>query len=132
MTLEQSLSEHLKNAATTAGTRIRPEFLNENEQYPAVVYSIVSEIQEFSQDGPENLTEKRVAIDCYGKNYVQTVTLADEIITILQGFTGALGTSSPATVVRMSQLEGNIDQSEIDGDRHNRRRSLSFVITYEG
>lgn len=132
MTLEQSLSEHLKNAGTSAGTRIRPEFLNENEQYPAVVLLLVGQVQEFTNDGPENLTEKRVAIDCYAKNYLQAVTLADEIITILQGFTGALGTSSPATVVRMSQLEGNGDQSEIDGDRHNRRRSLSFVITYEG
>lgn len=131
MSLEQSLAEHLKDAATSAGVRIRPEFLNENELYPAVVYTTVSQTQEFSHDGPENLAEKRVQIDCFASTYLKVVTLADEIISILQGFTGALGTSSPATVVRLSQLDGLNDQSEIDGDRHNRRRSLSFVITYE-
>jgi len=127
--IDRAVLEHLRDGATGAGTRIRPEFKKQNEQFPAIVVRRVGEPTELLLDGAHDTKEARFQIDVWARSYSELVTISNQVAVLFDAFSGNMGTVP--VVVQYSQKENEVDLSEVDGDLVNRRRSLDFVMRYE-
>lgn len=130
--IDQAVMDHIVGLTTAAGTRVRPEFKAQNQKLPAITVTRVSEPTEENLDGATGLREGRWQVDCWAANYAASLALASEVNAGLDGFSGLMGTASPRFTVQRARKENEADLSRIDGDLRMRRRSLDFVITYEG
>jgi len=97
---------------TLAAGRVYP-LLPQGTTFPAILYTRIATDRTQALDGNVGVTEATVAIDCLAENYSQAKTLADEVRTILHGYSGAWST----LVCRNCVLETETDFSEQDGDR---------------
>jgi hypothetical protein len=70
------------------GTKIYPDIVPQNVQYPFVVYTITNSTPVDYKDGQSNLEEIELQIDVYTQNYDDTQDLANLIRNRLDRFTG--------------------------------------------
>ena len=109
--LEKGLRTKL-SGQTTAATRVYPR-LPEQVTFPAIRYQRISTVRNHSLDANVGVTEATLQVDCMAKTYSKAKTIADEVRTILHGFTGTWGT----LIARHVTLDTENDFSEQDGDR---------------
>jgi hypothetical protein len=83
------------------GTRVFPQVRPQTAAFPVMVYSIISDVPENSQDGSAQtrLSRARVQCDCYAKTYKQAHELAAVVDSVL----------------------GNLDAPDLAGFRENSR-----------
>jgi hypothetical protein len=110
--LEQGLYDLLANGGTTAVGRIYPIF-PQGVTFPAITYARISTDRQQAIDGNVGVTEAMISLECVAESYSEVKTLADEVRTILHGYSGAWST----LVCRNCVLETESDSSEQDGDR---------------
>ena len=72
------------------GTKIYPDIVPQNVQYPFVVYTIVNSLPVDFKDGQSNLEEITLQIDVYTQSYDDTQDLANLIRNRLDRFTGTV------------------------------------------
>jgi hypothetical protein len=70
------------------GSKIYPDIVPQNVQYPFVVYTITNSIPVDYKDGQSNLEEISLQIDVYTQNYDDTQDLANLIRNRLDRFVG--------------------------------------------
>ena len=70
------------------GTKIYPDIVPQNVQYPFVVYTIVNSLPVDFKDGQSNLEEITLQIDVYTQNYDDTQDLSNLIRNRLDRFVG--------------------------------------------
>lgn len=70
------------------GTKIYPDIVPQNVQYPFVVYSIVNSLPVDFKDGQSNLEEITLQIDVYTQSYDDTQDLSNLIRNRLDRFVG--------------------------------------------
>lgn len=70
------------------GTKIYPDIVPQNVQYPFVVYTIVNSLPIDFKDGQSNLEEITLQIDVYTQNYDDTQDLSNLIRNRLDRFVG--------------------------------------------
>lgn len=109
--LQKGLVTKLKSQ-TTAGARVHP-ILPQGITYPAIRYQHIESTRTQSLDGNVGVTAATLQVDCMAGNVSQAWTLADEVRTILHGYTGSWG----ALVARNVVLETDNLFYEQDGDR---------------
>jgi hypothetical protein len=70
------------------GSKIYPDIVPQNVQYPFVVYTITNSTPVDYKDGQSNLEEIEIQIDVYTQNYDDTQDLANLIRNRLDRFVG--------------------------------------------
>ena len=70
------------------GTKIYPDIVPQNVQYPFVVYTIVNSLPVDFKDGQSNLEEITLQIDVYTQSYDDTQDLSNLIRNRLDRFVG--------------------------------------------
>tara|TARA_R110000822_G_scaffold143489_2_gene281804 strand:- start:76 stop:465 length:390 start_codon:yes stop_codon:yes gene_type:complete len=70
------------------GSKIYPDIVPQNVQYPFVVYTIVNSLPVDFKDGQSNLEEITLQIDVYTQNYDDTQDLSNLIRNRLDRFVG--------------------------------------------
>ena len=73
---------------TYVGTKIYPDIVPQNVQYPFVVYTIVNSLPVDFKDGQSNLEEITLQIDVYTQSYDDTQDLSNLIRNRLDRFVG--------------------------------------------
>jgi hypothetical protein len=72
------------------GSKIYPDIVPQNVQYPFVVYTITNSTPVDYKDGQSNLEEIEIQIDVYTQNYDDTQDLANIIRNRLDRFVGTV------------------------------------------
>jgi hypothetical protein len=72
------------------GSKIYPDIVPQNVQYPFVVYTITNSTPVDYKDGQSNLEEIELQIDVYTQNYDDTQDLANLIRNRLDRFVGTI------------------------------------------
>jgi hypothetical protein len=72
------------------GSKIYPDIVPQNVQYPFVVYTITNSIPVDYKDGQSNLEEITIQIDVYTQNYDDTQDLSNLIRNRLDRFVGTV------------------------------------------
>ena len=126
MSLETGLYTALtedSGISALVGTRIYPEIMPQGVTYPAISYQRVSTVRTTMLSGVDDFTEARIIIDCWDSSYSGAKALAAAVKSAIDGVT-VLG----AQAVQHCMMDSMLDLSQIDGDREDRRISLSFII----
>lgn len=112
--LEQGMYSLLtgNSPQTLAAGRIYPR-LPQNVTFPAIVYTRASTDRTQSLDANVGVTEVTMVLECMAESYSEAKTLADEVRTIMHGYSGAWS----SLVCRNVTLDSETDDSEQDGDR---------------
>jgi hypothetical protein len=72
------------------GSKIYPDIVPQNVQYPFVVYTIVNSLPVDFKDGQSNLEEITLQVDVYTQNYDDTQILSNLIRNRLDRFVGTV------------------------------------------
>jgi hypothetical protein len=72
------------------GSKIYPDIVPQNVQYPFVVYTITNSTPVDYKDGQSNLEEIEIQVDVYTQNYDDTQDLANLIRDRLDRFVGTV------------------------------------------
>lgn len=132
MSLETDLVARLKADAALSplvGARIYADAFPKDPTYPAIVYQLISRNDDYTQDGPSGLVDRRIQIDCYAAGKVAVIDLSDKVIASLNGYRGVMG----GTAVRGVFLDNERDQFPQDllsAGKRPYRRILDFIIWY--
>jgi len=112
--LEQGLFSILSGNSpqTTAGSRIYPR-LPQGVTFPALMYMRVATDRTQSLDANVGVTVATIVVECIAESYSEAKTLADEVRTILHGYSGSWSTLT----CRNCKLDTETEESEQDGDR---------------
>jgi hypothetical protein len=84
------------------GSKIYPDIVPQNVQYPFVVYTIVNSLPVDFKDGQSNLEEITLQIDVYTQNYDDTQELSNLIRNRLDRFVGTVEGVEVQTIKYMS------------------------------
>ena len=126
MSLETGLYTALTSDSTVSGlvgSRIYPEIMPQGVTYPAISYQRISTVRTVMLSGVDDFTQVRVMIDCWDDSYSGAKALASAVKSAIDGVT-VLGAQS----IQHCMMDSMTDLSQIDGDREDRRVSLSFLI----
>ena len=96
---------------TAAAGRVYPR-LPQGVTYPAIRYQRISTTRFQSLDANVGVANAVVQVDCMGESYSDGKALADEVRSILHGYSGAWGTLT----CHLCVLESENDLDYIDGD----------------
>jgi hypothetical protein len=91
----EGLFDFLADGATNAGSRIYPNALPQGVTLPAIRYFLVSDPPERTHSGPSKLRHPRYQLDCVADGdeaYRDASNLAGQVITLVDGYVGAMGT----------------------------------------
>lgn len=112
--LEQGLFSLLSGNSpqTLAGTRIYPR-LPQGVTFPAILYQRLGTDRRQALDSNVGVTEVTTMLECKAESYSEAKTLADEVRTILHGYSGSWSTLKCLNCM----LSGEDEESEQDGDR---------------
>ena len=84
------------------GTKIYPDIVPQNVQYPFVVYTIVNSLPVDFKDGQSNLEEITLQVDVYTQNYDDTQILSNLIRNRLDRFVGIIESVEVQSIKYMS------------------------------
>lgn len=126
MTLEEGLYDYLPaqgSFSAVAGSRIYPDKAPQDVTEPYVVYTRISTDADRALSGPTGLESARIMFELYGTK-AQVISLRGVIKTLLDGFSGTMGTVSVDNCYQVDD-SGTWE----DGVKHY-RSSLDFLITH--
>jgi hypothetical protein len=110
----EGLVTFLSNSGTAAADRVFPMKVPQGEELPCITYKLISDPGEPTHSGPSSLRHPRFQLDCWGNNYLEAATLADEVISRMDGYKGLMG----GTLVHASFLEDARDNHDPETGRH--------------
>jgi len=122
--MEKGLVSVLTGSPSIAGGRIYPR-LPQNPIFPLVRYQLINVDRTNditgSNVGPSQFT---VQIDCMGRSYEDSKTLADSVFVRLNGYNGTWGTN----LCRFCTIDTENDFYEQDGDDITHWVSQRYMI----
>jgi len=125
---EEDLVAYLRgetDVTDIVGQRIYPRIPDQNPTFPLLSYFRVSGERHGSLDrGSSGLVSCSYQFDCWARDYIETIELANAVIKVLIGFKGNMGT----TYVNGVRLTSEFDFYE-DVDKV-RRRTLRMSVWY--
>jgi hypothetical protein len=90
----EDLFTFLSDQGTSAASRIYPNTLPQGVILPAIKYFQVSDPPEHTQEGRSNLRHPRFQVDCFAGTYVEAHTLAEQVMGMMDGYSGTMGAST--------------------------------------
>lgn len=83
---------------TVAGTRLRPDVLDQNDELPAATYETTFKDSQHHLGGASDGAFTRLRINCYAATRLEANRLAAIVRDLLHGYTGPLGVNGQVTV----------------------------------
>ena len=126
--MEVDFRAHILADAAVAAlvvTRVHPDKIPQNSQFPAIRYQRIFTDQVHSHQGATGLAFASMQVDCYAATAAVVNDLAEKVRLALAGFSGTVG----ATVFRVMLLED--DSSEIEPDGELYRRIQEYLVGYQ-
>lgn len=108
----EDLFTFLSGGGTLAASRIYPNTFPQGVVLPAIKYFLVSDPPEHTQSGPSNLRHPRYQFDCYADGndgYLNAALLANQVIALIDGYTGAMGAATVYVGLREDTARDNFD-----------------------
>jgi hypothetical protein len=121
---EAGLFTFLATAGTTAGNRVYPRKLPQGVTLPAMTYFKVSPGIEYTHSGESGQRTPRYQLDCWGADYMEARSLANEVITAISGYSGMMGDET----VMAAFIEGDRDEDDPASGRS--QASLDVIIQH--
>jgi hypothetical protein len=106
-------------------TRVWPTILPQSPVLPAVTYQVISAFRRPTLTTTDNLPEKRVQIDAWGKTFEQAHAVAEAVRKAIDGFQGTMG-SSPG--VEVSGIHAESERVGYEPDSKLHRESRDYMI----
>jgi hypothetical protein len=128
--IEQGLVELVQGTAAVSAIALDGGFQSsapKGTALPTWTYTIVSDVADYTLDGSQGLTMRRVQIDCYGASSAARILLAQAIDTVLSGYAGVL-TDPDSTRVYGCFRSSMIDF--FDPDSRTFRRMIEYEIWF--
>ena len=91
-TLDEGLFDHLTSHAGLAalvGTRIHPDYFSEDEELPAMAYSLEDDRSMPTQQGPSALRQAIYRFDIWADTAAETVAVMKQMCAALDGYRGS-------------------------------------------
>jgi len=117
-TFVEEFFTYLSAGGTTAGTRFYPNALPQRVELPACRYFMVSNPTERTMSGSSSLRHPRYQMEFYADGddgYLDAVKLANEVIALIDGYVGLMGT---VTVYAGFREETHRDNFDPELNRH--------------
>lgn len=105
------------------GSRIYPNVMPQNVDFPAISYRRVSTTRESAMGSDTGIARARFQVDSYAKNYDEVRPVAEKVRAALQRWRNSSG-----TVVQDSFIIGETDSYEHETQVH--RVSQDFEVIY--
>jgi len=124
----EGLFTFLSAGATNAGSRIYPQALPQGVTLPAIRYFEVSDPPERTHSGPSKLAHPRYQLDCFADGeeaYRDAVMLGNQVIALVDGFVGTMGTFTVHAGFRDEKHES------FDPETGRHWVSVDVIIWYE-
>lgn len=118
------MTEHLAQVLSV-GERVAPMAIPEREDLPTVTYRRVSAVPTHTHDGPIPDLPARIQWDCWGRTYLEAISLEGELRAAIDGFQGYWG-----DVLVGSVLLSDSGLDDHDPDRGIYRRIVDGFVTY--
>lgn len=99
-----------------AGGRVHFVRMPQQPVLPAVVYTVISSVEEYSGDGHDGLTEWRVQVDCWAATRAEVSALMAQVKSIMR-----VSSNDFATVDESAGLD------EIENETNYHRASVDFI-----
>lgn len=90
-TFVEDLFIFLSDQGTDAGSRVYPQTLPQRCTLPAIRYQQISDPRGHTHSGRSSLRHPRFQFDCFAGTYLAAKRLADQVINVLDGYTGGIG-----------------------------------------
>ena len=119
MSLYSDVIAYLK--ANTSATIARPT-LRDQDSLPAFVVTRRNSRRGYNFSGADSGYSEDYAITAWADTHLAAQTLADEVIALLDGFTGLIGT----TRVHLTQITSEVDVFDRERDREGRTLLIEF------
>ncbi len=84
--IEADLFSHLRDNVPSSNGRVYPQVLPVDHVVPAVVYTIVNDLDKTSVNLGRYGSKVRIQLDCYATTYLEVKQLKDEVKTALYDF----------------------------------------------
>lgn len=125
--MEEALRALLLGSAPVAapvGARINWGAHPQGQPLPAIVLTVVSDIEGLTLAGPDGLSEMRVQADCYALTHKAARVTARAVRDLLHGY--------HTDPLHLIELAGSRDLREGGSDEADRpfRASLDFIVTW--
>ena len=91
-TLDEGLFDHLTGHAGVAaliGTRIHPDYFSEDEELPAIAYSLEDDRSMHTQQGPSTLRQAIYRFDIWADTVSEVMAVVRQMRAALDGFRGS-------------------------------------------
>ncbi len=91
-TLDEGIFDHLTShsgLAALIGTRLHPDYFPEDEELPAVAYSLEDNSSMPTQQGPSALREATYRFDIWADTAAETVAVMKQMCAALDGYRGS-------------------------------------------
>lgn len=105
-------------------TRIYPLKLPQSVVLPCLSFQLVSEPREYTLD-KASIPNALVQFDCWGTTYLEANTLADALATVLDAYTGAVGSITSLGFIQRSR------QDIYESETNEFRVSLDYSFMYK-
>jgi hypothetical protein len=92
MTLDEGLFDHLTShsgLAALIGTRLHPDYFSEDEELPAMAYSLEDDRSMPTQQGPSALRQATYRFDIWADTAAETVAVMKQMCAALDGCRGS-------------------------------------------
>jgi len=92
MTLDEGLFDHLTThpgLAALIGTRLHPDYFSEDEELPAIAYSLEDDRSMPTQQGPSALRQATYRFDIWADTAAETVAVMKQMCAALDGYRGS-------------------------------------------
>lgn len=127
--LYAKLSKHAAIAAL-CGERVRPQRLRQQDTYPALVFTKISEQHPAHLNGTWTRAQCRYQIDCYARSQATADELAEAVRQCLHGYRGPMG--STRVVHCTLDQQADFAHEPVHGDDDAIYRvSADYMLWYE-
>ena len=116
------------NQTLGVGGRVTLMLVPVDPTYPCVSLLNISEVADYTADGPSGYVARRVQIDAWGLSYLDARNVQERIRQILDAFTGPLPDPDQTFVMAIQRVTVRDD---CDSAARVYRRSGDYMITFQ-
>jgi len=108
----------------SVGTRVYPKVLPSQVTLPAVVYRRISTTKDRVLSGSNGYKKDRFQFTSWANSYEEARSLADEIISLLEDFSGTIG----GITIQVITVAGEVDNLAAEPQRYG--IATDFMVVY--
>lgn len=113
--------------AALVSTRVRPIKAAQDEALPFVAYQTVSDVPTYSHDGDGSLGHARIQANCFGRTYIESHQIAEQVRLCWSGFKGTITFSATTYTIQSAFVEDIRDVPSGDASERGRERDTGAV-----